>query len=145
MKNSLILLTSCAFATALSAQLESPIGRWTTINDESGEGNSVIQIYPNGDTYEGKISEILTGNATAVCSECDGSLKDQPMLGMKILEGLAADPDEPASWDGGTILDPTKGTKYKLAVWFEDGDASVLYVRGKHWTGLYRTQMWIRE
>ena len=145
MKNFLTLLFSSLLVSAVAAQMQSPVGRWTTTDDDSGEGNSIIQIYPNGDTYDGKIAEILTGNSTAICTECDGPRKDQPMLGMVILEGLEVDTDNPTTWDGGTILDPSKGTTYKLSVWFENGDNNVLYVRGKHWTGLYRTQKWIRE
>ncbi len=145
MKKTLALLFSCLFITAVSAQLDSPVGRWTTIDEESGKVNSIIEIYPNGDTYSGKISEILTGNTTAVCTECDDFRKGKPILGMVILEDLSRNEDEPAYWTGGTILDPKKGSTYKLSVWFEDGDANVLYVRGKHWTGLYRTQEWIRQ
>ncbi len=29
-------------------------------------------------------------------------------------------------------------------MWFEKGQPDELRVRGKHWTGLYRTQTWYR-
>ena len=29
-------------------------------------------------------------------------------------------------------------------MWLEEGEPNTLYVRGKHWTGLYRTQEWQR-
>lgn len=132
-------------SAALSAQTDSPTGRWKTIDDETGETKSIIQIYAQGDEYHGKIAEILTGNTTAICEECDGSKKNKPILGMVIIEGLNADPENPGEWEGGTILDPQKGATYRLSVWFENNDPNALYIRGKHWTGLYRTQKWIRE
>ena len=130
-------------STSVYAQTE-PTGRWKTIDEDSGEAKSIIEIYATGESYSGKVAKILTGNTTALCTECDGKLKDAPILGLQIIEGLRAD-DEPMTWEGGTILDPQKGSTYKLSAWYEDGDTDVLYIRGKHWTGLYRTQRWIRE
>ena len=58
-----------------------------------------------------------------------------------IIKNLEQDGDE---WNGGTILDPQKGSEYRLVSWFEE-DPDKLYIRGKHWTGLYRTQTWTRK
>ena len=142
MKN-FILVTLLLLSSFLYAQTDSPVGRWKSIDEDSGEAKSVIEIYARGDKFDGKIAEILTGNTDALCTECDGKQKDAPILGMQIIDGL--EPDEAMAWDGGTILDPQKGATYKLSVWFEADEPDVLYVRGKHWTGLYRTQRWIRE
>ena len=139
----LLLFLLVVVSTSMFAQTD-PTGRWKTIDDDTGEAKSIIEIYPEGKAYAGKIAEILTGNTTARCTECDGKLKDAPILGLKIIEDLRPD-DEPMVWDGGTILDPQKGSTYKLSAWYEDGNTDVLYIRGKHWTGLYRTQRWLRE
>ncbi|THH39738.1 DUF2147 domain-containing protein [Neolewinella litorea] len=144
MKHLLFILSLVAFGN-LSAQLATPEGRWTTTDEESGEAKSVVEIYAKGGAYYGKVAEILTGNTTAVCEACEGSKKNKPILGMVIVEGLQADDDSPGEWEGGTILDPQKGATYRLSVWYEDDNSDVLYVRGRHWTGLYRTQKWIRE
>ena len=47
-------------------------------------------------------------------------------------------------WKKGKILDPESGNTYGCSIWFEDGASDVLKVRGKHWTGFYRTQTWHR-
>jgi uncharacterized protein (DUF2147 family) len=60
---------------------------------------------------------------------------------MVILEDLAPYRDY---WKNGEILDPASGSTYGCSIWFEDGNADELQVRGKHWTGLYRTQTWYR-
>ena len=144
MKPLLFILCFSLFGT-LFAQTDSPVGRWKTIDDDSGEAKSIIEIYRDGKTYKGKIAEILTGNDDAVCTECDGDREGKPILGMVIIEDLSVDNDEPGEWEGGKILDPQSGSDYRLSVWFEDGNGEELYVRGKHWTGLFRTQKWIRE
>ncbi|NJB86167.1 uncharacterized protein (DUF2147 family) [Lewinella marina] len=144
MKYLLIILSFLAISE-LSAQIGSPEGRWTTTDEETGKAKSVVEIYAKGGAYYGKVVEILTGNTTAVCSDCEGHKKNQPILGMVIVEDLKADGDAAGEWTGGTILDPQKGATYRLSVWYEDKHPDVLYVRGKHWTGLYRTQEWIRE
>ena len=127
------------------AQADSPVGRWKTVDDDSGEVQSIIEIYPDGKKYAGKIVQILTGNDDARCTECSGANKGKPILGLVIIEDLVADTDAPSVWEDGTILDPRKGSSYRLSAWYEDGNTDKLYIRGKHWTGLYRTQTWIRE
>jgi len=64
-----------------------------------------------------------------------------PGLPLEIIIG--AEPDGEKEWEG-KIYDPEGDTEYKLVMWIEE-DPNVLYVRGKHWTGLYRTQTWKRK
>ncbi|MCP9236406.1 DUF2147 domain-containing protein [Lewinella sp. JB7] len=144
MKILLLLVSSCLSFVAFG-QLESPVGRWKTIDEDTGQPKSIVEIYPEGDRYSGKIAEILTDNRTAVCTECSGSKHNRPILGMVIIEDLEPADDNEPTWEGGTILDPQKGSTYKLTVWYADDKPDELYVRGKHWTGLYRTQKWFRE
>jgi len=141
-KSYTFLLLIAVFSFGLSAQTtDAPTGRWYTLDDESGERKSVVEITARGDTYVGKIADILTARKDAVCEKCSGKQKGRPIKGLTIIKGLEKDGEY---WSGGTILDPTKGSEYKLSVWYEDGNADVLFVRGKHWTGLYRTQTWTR-
>ena len=138
-----LLFIAVLFSCSLSAQsTDVPTGRWQTLDDETGEAKSVIEIYEQGGEYYGKIAQILTGNDDAVCDKCSGKDKGRPMLGLVIIKGLEKDGDY---WSGGTILDPQKGSDYKLSAWYEDDNPDKLFIRGKHWTGLYRTQTWIRE
>ncbi|MEM1326623.1 MAG: DUF2147 domain-containing protein [Bacteroidota bacterium] len=122
----------------MSAQ-SSPVGVWKTIDDETGEAKSHVEIYQQGDKYYGKVVKILTDKKDAVCSECDGKNKNKPVLGMVIVNDLETYKDY---WRGGTILDPNSGSEYKLSIWYEEGRSDELKVRGKHWTGLFRTQTW---
>lgn len=136
------LFSLLVFGAGLGAQsLDTPAGRWKTIDDETGEAKSVIEIYKDGNAYSGRIASILIGNDDAVCEKCDGKQKNAPVLGLVIISDLTS---EDEGWSGGTILDPQKGAEYRLSAWYEDNNPDVLFIRGKHWTGLYRTQQWQR-
>lgn len=60
---------------------------------------------------------------------------------MIIVENLSPYKDY---WKNGTILDPESGSEYGCSIWFENNNANELKVRGKHWTGLFRTQTWYK-
>lgn len=136
---SLMLL---ALATiALSAGAQSPVGTWKTVDDQSGVAKSHVEIYENNGQLYGKIVRLLQIDDDTLCDACEGDRHNQPVLGMVIMEELEPYKDY---WKGGTILDPGSGNEYGCSVWFEDGKSNELRVRGKHWSGLYRTQTWYR-
>ncbi len=134
-----ILVFTAQFATA---QLNSSFtGVWKTIDDKTGEAKSHVEIYESNGKLHGKIVKLLAKPADTVCSECPGNRQNKPLIGMVILENLT--PYE-NYWKNGTILDPENGNSYGCSIWLEDGKTNELKVRGKHWSGLYRTQTWYR-
>ena len=121
---------------------QSPIGTWKTIDDNTGEAKSHIEVFEKGGKLYGKISKLLLSPPDKICEACKGDKEGKPLMGMLILEDL-----EPYSdyWKNGTIMDPENGKDFGCSIWFEDkADPNTLSVRGKHWTGLYRTQTWHR-
>ncbi|AAW75179.1 conserved hypothetical protein [Xanthomonas oryzae pv. oryzae KACC 10331] len=142
----LMLALPLAAASLLAQAADSPVGRWTTIDDETGKPKSVVQIEQaaNG-TLSGKVVEILQSNhgPNPTCNKCEGALKGKPIKGMTILWGLK--PDGTAVWSGGSVLDPAKGKTYKSKITLTDGGKK-LQMRG--YVGieaLGRTQTWVRE
>ncbi|NET32384.1 MAG: DUF2147 domain-containing protein [Cyanothece sp. SIO1E1] len=127
------------FGVYLAAQ--GPAGTWKTIDDNSGEERSYVEIYEQDGKFYGKISKLLQADPGTLCEECKGDKKNKPVLGLVIIEDMKPHKD---FWKGGTILDPESGNDYKCSIWFEDGKKDVLKVRGKHWTGIYRTQTWYK-
>ncbi|MEM6806673.1 MAG: DUF2147 domain-containing protein [Bacteroidota bacterium] len=125
----LILISSTIYA-------QSPIGSWKAVDDDSGQARSHVEIYKQGEMLYGKITKLLIGDSEALCENCSGAKKNRPMLGLVIIENLKPKGD---SWGKGRILDPEDGKEYDCEIWLEEGK---LKVRGKHWTGLYRTQTW---
>jgi uncharacterized protein (DUF2147 family) len=132
------------FTTSALAQEASPVGRWTTIDDETKKPKSVIAIYEENGKLYGKIEKLFrepNEPENPVCDKCEGALKNQPILGMVILRDLKKDDDE---WTGGTILDPGNGKTYKCKIAVQDGGKK-LKVRGYIGMSLLgRTQHWVR-
>lgn len=129
----------CFLGTDLYAQ--SPVGTWKTIDDETGQAKSYVEVYEEGGKLKGKITKLLQKPADTVCDKCKDDKKNKLLLEMVIVDNLTL---KDGYYQGGTILDPTKGDYYKCSAWLEGGNTNVLNVKGKHWTGLYRTQKWYR-
>ncbi|MCE4514027.1 DUF2147 domain-containing protein [Xanthomonas hortorum pv. vitians] len=142
----LMLALPLAAASLLAQAADSPVGRWKTIDDETGKPKSVVQIEQTGNgTLSGKVVDILQSDKgpNPLCDKCDGAQEGKPIKGMTILWGLK--PDGTAVWSGGSVLDPAKGKTYKAKVTLTDGGKK-LQMRG--YVGieaLGRTQTWIRE
>lgn len=132
----LALLPAAAFAQS------SPVGRWKTIDDETGKPKSVVEITQaaNG-TLQGKVVQVLHSDRgpNPKCDKCKGANKGKPVTGMTILWGLRKSGD---TWAGGTILDPAKGSDYKAKARMID--ANKLGVSGCL-AFICREQTWVRE
>src|SRR5688500_13992917 len=111
----LVMLPVAAFAQ------NTPVGRWKTIDDETGKVKSIVEISEasNG-TLSGKVVEVLQSDRgpNPVCDKCSGANKGKPVKGMTILWGLKQDGE---GWSGGTVLDPAKGKTYKSKLKMMDG------------------------
>lgn len=133
----LALLPMTAFAKA------SPVGRWQTIDDETGKVKSIVEVSENANgKLQGKVVEVLhsTRGPNPVCDKCSGANKDKPVEGMTILWGLSSDGN---AWSGGTILDPKNGKTYKAKAELLDGGAK-LGVSGCI-AFICRQQVWVRK
>ena len=134
----LIAMAGSAFAQA------TPAGLWRTIDDDTKQELSQVRITDAGGVLSGKIEKLADASRSdAKCNKCEGGRKDQPIVGMTIIEGAKKHADE-AYWDGGSILDPNNGKTYKVRLTPQDG-GKTLAVRG--YVGapmLGRTQTWIR-
>lgn len=126
-----------------SAAADTPTGLWKTIDDETKQPRAFVRIVDEGGVLTGRIERILPpGDPAARCEQCTDERRDQPVLGMAILSGLRRKGDV---WEGGQILDPSKGKTYQARLKLADGGRQ-LEVRGFVGTPLLgRTQLWLRE
>jgi uncharacterized protein (DUF2147 family) len=131
---------SAQAADPSAASATSPVGYWTTIDDDGKTPSSVIQIYPKGKKLFGKIVQLINPREKdPKCTACDGPRKNQRIIGMEILRDFERDDDE---WSGGYILDPRNGTEYKCYMELVEGGKR-LKVRGYVGIALLgRTQYW---
>ena len=120
---------------------QSVVGKWKTIDDETGEAKSIVEIYQKNGKIYGKVIDIFDASKrNGLCEKCKGSRKNKPVLGMQIIDGLTKDDDE---YSDGKILDPEKGKEYKCKIWLDSSNKNKLYVRG-YVAFFYRTQNWYR-
>lgn len=118
-----------------------PVGLWKTIDEETKQAKSLVRITEQDDVLYGKVEKILNpAKQDAVCSECDGTKKDKPILGMTIVEGVTDAGD--GSWQDGEILDPNNGKTYTVRL-TPQNKGKTLEVRG-YIAFFYRNQYWQR-
>ena len=137
-------LLFCLFFLVISPTLfsQSVLGNWKTIDDKTGKAKSILEVYIKGERLYAKVIRILErGKEDATCLECKGPLKDQPIMGMQIINGLAG--NKRNEYSGGTILDPENGQTYRCKIWLDEDNPNELRVRG-YLAFFYRTQTWIR-
>ncbi|MDV7394743.1 DUF2147 domain-containing protein, partial [Arthrospira platensis SPKY1] len=104
------------FFATLSAQ--SVVGKWKTIDDITGEAKSIVQIYEENGMIYGKVIEIFDASKrNRLCENCPGALKNKPVLGLKIINGLEKNGN---AFENGKILDPESGKEYKCYISLED-------------------------
>jgi uncharacterized protein (DUF2147 family) len=134
MKKLLATLVLSLFGIMSFAQIE---GKWKTIDDETKQAKSIVEIYKKGDQYYGKVSQLLVKPANPNCVECKDDRKNKPILGMEIIRGLKKDGNE---FTDGTITDPKTGKTYNCTI-KRNGDK--LNVRGYMGVSILgRTQVW---
>ena len=134
-----------ATASVLAMAQNTPVGLWRTIDDDGKTEKSTVRITSAGGVLTGKVEHITDpAKANEKCVKCEDDRKDQPIVGMVIISGAKQDAEETDKWTGGMILDPAKGSTYKLILKTTDGGKK-LDVRGYIGSPMFgRTQTWIR-
>ena len=119
-----------------------PIGLWVTVDDKTGARRSQVRIDETKGVLTGRIEQILEADKrNANCIKCTGPRRNQPVLGMTIIEGVRLNGGE-GYWEYGSILDPNDGKVYRVRLTPKNG-GRMLEVRG--FLGpFYRNQYWIR-
>lgn len=124
--------------TVALVQAQSIVGKWKTIDDETGKPRSIVEIYQKGNEYYGKIIKLFRDPSEPqdpVCEKCEDDRKGKKVIGMEIIRKMKKNGSE---YEDGTIMDPKKGKVYDCKMWIE---GSTLKVRG-YIAFLYRTQTW---
>ena len=136
-----IFISLVTFFLTFSTKGQSVLGKWHSIDPDTGDKESVIEVYKKGEKIYGKIVQILKEeDRDKTCIECTGKDKDQPIQGLVIVRGLSKEGDE---WTNGKILDPKNGKLYKCYIALEEENK--LKLRGYIGFSLIgRTEYWYR-
>ena len=102
-----ILFATLAFSAA-AQDASSPIGKWKTLDDESGKPMTITEVYraKNG-TLAAKIVENL--GLPPTCDECSGPNKGKPFVGMVTLWNLK---EKDGGWGDGNGYKPSDDRKF---------------------------------
>lgn len=141
MKIKLIILAFYCISSTASAQT-SIIGKWKSVDDNTGDPRSIVEIIEREGKIYGKIIKLFPKaeeDPDPVCDKCspEDLRFNKKIIGMEIIKEMSLDDDE---YSGGTILDPEVGKVYRCKVWLEAGK---LKVRG-YLGPFYRTQTWLK-
>ncbi|MGY0503887.1 DUF2147 domain-containing protein [Luteimonas sp. e5] len=93
----------------MAAAQQSPIGKWTTLDDETGKPMTVVEVYEaqNG-TLAAKIIENIAAPPT--CTKCSGADKGRSIIGMPVLWNLKP---TGKAWGDGNGLKPSSGDTFR--------------------------------
>ena len=135
------LMISC-FMTPW-ALANSPVGQWHTLDEKTGELNSMVVIFEQQGVMKGRVEKVLRKDAdpAAKCDKCSDDRKNQPVVGLEIIRG-AKKASGKNVWEDGEILDPENGKTYALRLTPIENGAK-LEVRGS-FGPIGRTQTWVR-
>ena len=139
----MVVAAGAPAATSQTADPQSPLGLWKTVDDKTGMPRAMVRIYLQDGKYFGRIEQSFTpGAETRVCSACTDDRKNQPIIGLLIIRNVTPRDGE---YGGGDILDPDTGSVYRCKFRL-DKDGTVLVVRGFMGISLLgRTQTWHRQ
>ena len=140
------MVAAIALLTMVDATAQtSPVGLWKSRDDATDKPTALIRITENHGQLVGRIEKLFeppADNPNPRCTECTDARKNQPIIGMTIIDGMHVDGD---GYGGGNILDPDNGKVYKSRMTLIDGGKK-LQVRGYIGVPLLgRTQTWLRE
>ena len=138
-----LLVAAGLLALCLPALAADPaVGRWKTIDDETGQAKSIVEITQGANgTLSGRIVELLNpSKPNPACDKCKDDRKGKPITGMEIIRGMKRDGD---AYAGGTILKPDEGKVYKSKMELIEG-GSKLEVSGCV-VFICKSQVWQRQ
>lgn len=141
-KSGKIVLVGLLVCGIQMVQAQSVFGKWKTIDDRTGKPKAIIDIYKKDGLMYGKVVEIVEeGKENFICDKCKGDRKDQPVLGMTIIEG--AEHVGKGVYKGETLFDPQQAMTFRCKIWLNPDNPDELKVRG-YLAFIYRTQTWLR-
>ena len=144
MRKTLFALAIGLAAVPILASAQSPVGKWKTIDDETGKAKSIVEItQASNGTLQGRVIEILSSDRgpNPTCDKCKDDRKNKPITGMEIIRGMKAEGG--GEYAGGTILKPDEGEVYKSKMQLTDG-GKTLEVSGCI-AFICKSQTWLRQ
>ena len=135
MYQALAAIVFSAIALPTLAQM-TPVGVWRSFDEKTNEPKSEVRITENAGVLQGTVQKVLRKGADpdAKCTKCRDALKDQPIVGLPIIqEARKAEASARALFGGGGAAENMPVTALTDAD-FTDGAVDILTLLVK--TGL---------
>ncbi len=119
-----------------------PIGRWQTVSDVTGQPQSIVQVYESNGRLFARVEKVLvTDGVPATCVRCRDDRKGAPLVGLVIMRNMRNAGED---YRDGDILDPESGKVYRCRMTM-DATGQRLTIRGYIGISLFgRSQVWHR-
>jgi len=120
----------------------SPVGRWRTVDEKTGQPRSIVRIWEENGRYFGRVELSLNPErAGRRCDMCTDERKDQLIVGMTVIRALKKNGDEYS----GDLLNPDNGKVYRCELRLKQ-QGEVLSIRLHQGASLFgRSETWTRE
>jgi len=116
------------------------LGEWKAYDTKTGVAMNIVQLYVIDNKIFGSIKQMLRqSERDAVCYECQGDDKNQPVEGLVIIKNLKNKSD--LKYTDGQFTDIKTGKVCDGQIWIDTGNMDVLNVKYK---GSGGTQEWKR-
>ncbi|MBW1294306.1 chalcone isomerase family protein [Aquimarina litoralis] len=113
------------------------LGEWKAYDKKSGVAINIVQLYMIENKIFGSIQQMLRqSERDAVCYECDGDDKNQPVEGLVILKNLQ--PKNELKYTNGRFTDIRTGKVSDCQIWIDEEDLDVLNVKYRGGGGVHQ-------
>lgn len=105
-----VLAVLLAALPAAAIAQESPLGRWKTLDDETGKPMTIVEVY---EARDGTLAAKIVGNIAAppTCGKCSGAARNRSIIGMHVLWDLR---NRDGVWGHGKGFKPSTGDRFTV-------------------------------
>lgn len=108
-----IVLTAAIGAVHIMSLHAQVTGMWKITDENSKVEKSVVEIFEKNNMYYGRVIKILPTSKRTHCDQCEGELKNKPLVGMVIISDLTKTAN---GGEDGKILNPANGNTYSCYI-----------------------------
>lgn len=118
----------------------SPVAALWKTYDLKGQERSILKFYEVNGELRADVVKILL-NKGVYCTQCKGTLKNKPYMGMTIIYGLKLNNNK---WMNGEVLDTDSGNTYRCNISLSEDGNTMYFHAYKGIPLLGRTVEWRR-
>ncbi|WP_378182418.1 chalcone isomerase family protein [Aquimarina sp. SS2-1] len=113
------------------------LGQWKAYDKKTGVAINIVQLYMIENKVFGSIQRMLRqSERDAVCYQCEGDDKNQPVEGLVIIKNLRSKGE--LKYADGRFTDIRSGKVSSCQIWIDEDDMNVLNVRYKGGGGVHQ-------